>query len=214
MKRIIFIPCCVAFLSAPALGAILHASDLVDRIEARYRQSESLEAKFTQETYIEILNRKENRSGRLYMTKDKFRIDYTQPSEQSYIYDGKTLWIYTPAYKEVEIYENASARISREALTFLSGLNTLREEFRIPETRKHDTLSTLTLVPKDPQSGFTKIELSVAQSSLDIKKATLWPKQGNRTDYQFVDVTSDKEIEESLFTFKRPRDVKERRPDA
>jgi outer membrane lipoprotein carrier protein len=199
----------IVFISLPAWAQ----ADIVEQIEAHYCNSPGIQADFTQTTHIEIMDRDDIKSGTLYFTQDKFRIDYKKPQRQEYIYNGKTLWIYTPRYREVEVYANASDRISREALTFLSGLGELRQSFRIPKVKRTGQDYWLTLIPKSRESHFKKIILKVAQDSYDIRGAELWPKQGNISQYVFAQLDSHAALKPKLFDFKPPRGVEVRHPE-
>ncbi len=191
----------------------VHAADSVSRLQATYQNFKSLTADFVQETYIEILDRQEKRSGKLIFGTDRFRIEYQKPKKQLYIFNGETLWIYTPKYKEVEVYQAASERISREALTFLGGLGRLRETFRIPSVKKKGGELHYTLTPKDRNSRLKKIELSVDPKNYQVVAATLWPKEGNRTHYNFSNLKTDKTPADKVFSFKVPRGVQVRKPE-
>lgn len=190
------------------------AADHVSRLQETYQNTESFQAHFVQETYITILDRNEKREGKLSISAGKFRIDYLKPKTQAYIFNGKTLWIYTPKFKEVELYENAAERISQEALTFLGGLGKLREIFRIPSVKRKGSTITFTLIPKDSSSHLKKIALIVDKKDYQVREATLWPKEGNRSHYTFSNLQTDPVLTDKVFTFKVPRGVKVRRPDA
>ena len=202
-----------ALLLAIFLLPIRVYADIVDKIEAHYGQSPGIRAEFTQKTHIEIMERDDIKSGTLYFAKNKFRIDYKKPQQQEFIYNGKILWIYTPRYNEVEIYKNAADQISREALTFLSGLAELRASFNISQVKRSGQNYVLTLIPKDSESQFKKIILKIAQDSYAIQEAELWPKQGNVSQYSFAQLNSSDELESKLFEFKTPRGVTVRHPE-
>ena len=145
--------------------------------------------------------------------KKRLSIDYSKPEEQSYIFNGETLWIYSPKYKEVETYQDAAQRISREALGFLSGLGTLEETFKIPKVSGRAGQSVLTLIPRDKESRLKKIELVVAKEDNLLQAATLWPKRGNRSHYTFSKLKLDEKFADKLFHFKAPKNVTVLYPD-
>jgi outer membrane lipoprotein carrier protein len=189
------------------------AADLATSVQEHYSQVEYIQANFIQDTYIELLERNQTRTGKLYIGHNRFRIDYLKPEKQSYIFNGETLWIYSPKFKEVEIYPDADQRISREALNFLSGLDTLKSTFKIPKTQTLNEHAVLTLIPKDKNSRLKKIRLTVDKKDYELKEATLWPKQGNRSHYQFSHLKLDKKVSDKLFNFKVPRNVSVIRQD-
>jgi len=207
--KLVFALVTVSVLLAAQSGT---AVDVAHQIQDKYSQIDTLEAEFSQKTYIALLDREQTRSGKLYIAHNKFRIDYKTPEEQSYIFNGKTLWIYSPKYKEVETYEHTE-RISREALSFLSGLGALHDTFKVPSVKRRDNQNILTLIPRDRDSRLKKIELIVDQESNAIKEATLWPKQGNRSHYIFSKLKLGAGIADKLFQFKAPKNVTVLYPD-
>ena len=211
MKRVVYAISVAFFL---LVWTPTHAVDITHAIQETYKKTETIIAEFTQNTYVEILEREQSRSGKLYFGHNQFRIEYDKPHQQLYVFNGDTLWIYSPKFKEVEVYEDAGLRISKEALSFLSGLGDLRSTFRIPEIKKLNGITTLTLIPRDKKSRLKKIQLIVDNSSYSLQEATLWPKRGNRSRYIFSKLKLDKKISDKKFNFKIPKNVSIVRPDA
>lgn len=191
----------------------LAATDHIARLQETYQKAKTLQAQFVQETHVAILERTEIHEGTIWLAPGQFRVAYQKPKVQSYIYNGETLWIYTPHYKEVEVYEHAAEQIGREALAFLSGLGELRQIFRIPEVKVGPGKVTFTLIPKDRASRLQKIQLMTDPQSYTLQEAILWPREGNRSHYRFSSVETGKKLDESRFHFKIPRGVSVRRPD-
>ncbi len=187
---------------------IAYSENIADRVADHYAQLGTIRADFIQNTYVDILDSMQTRQGKLYLAPNKFRIEYREPEEQLYIFNGETLWIYSPPHQEVEIYTDAESRISREALTFLNGLATLQTTFRIPKavTRKEEV--ALTLIPRDKTSRLKKIEIVVAKDNLDLKEATIWPKQGNRSQYSFSNLETRMIIPDTKFNLRVPKKVR------
>ncbi len=210
--------CAVLSLWILGLSPIVQAKaldeTLIQQIEKTYQEMSGLKAKFTQHTYIPLLEREQKRSGVLYFGSNQFRIEYQKPAKQDYIFDGKTLWIYSPEHKEVEIYARAAEQIGREALAFLNGLGRLRDTFKIINTEKSGDTCTLTLEPKDKRSRLKELILSLDASSYKVKFATLWPKQGSKSRYTFSDLELNHKLAKKLFEFKPPSKVTIVRPDA
>jgi chaperone LolA len=209
MKRLLQITALGTLALASPIWA---ASDLLKNIEAHYKQTEHLQADFIQSTYIELLDREKVRKGKLSLSRNRFRVTYVKPEKQEYIYNGKTLWIYSPEHKEVEIYEEANAQLSREALSFLSGLGTLRDSFTVKIKSETKQQSQLELTPKSKTSRFRQLELTLDPESYLIKEVTLWPKQGNRSHYLFNHFQEKQELAAKIFEFKIPKKVTALRP--
>lgn len=192
-------------------GHAAFAGGLADRVQDAYRKTESFRADFTQQTKIEVLDRDVEESGDLLFSKPgKFSIHYKGKNERQYLSDGRTLWIYHPRDKEVEVIENVQDLVAKEALAFLGGLGEMTKEFRVTEG-KDGQLTQLTLIPKSKSAPFTKLVLTIDPQTSLVREADLFPKSGNKSRYVFSGVKTNESVADGLFTFKKSG-VKEIRP--
>lgn len=179
-------------------SSCLFASGLAERVQQTYKHTQSFRADFVQKTKVEILDREIEEQGELvFSTPGRFLIHYRGDRERKYISDGKTLWIYRPKDKEVEVYKNAGDLLSREALIFLGGLGEMTREFQVTEKKGDELL----LVPKKKDSLFQKLILSIDLKTFLVKKAVLFPKGGNRSFYFFSSIHLNESMPESIFSF-------------
>lgn len=182
----------------------LIASDLAQKVQQTYRDTHSFQADFTQSTHIELLDRDQVEEGILTFAKPgQFLIHYSGKNERDYISDGKTLWIYHPQEKEVEVIEKAQNILSREALVFLGGLAEMTQEFKVTEEKAQDKAHQLTLVPKSKSSPFLRLLLQVDASDSFVHEMTLFPKSGNQSHYVFSNIHRNINIPDSVFKFKK-----------
>jgi outer membrane lipoprotein carrier protein len=202
------------FLLVSLTAVQASAADLIARIEQTYRKAPSLQAAFTQKTTIELLDKEETKQGKLSLIKGKFLIEYQTPQKQTYTYNGKKLWIYTPDFQEVEIYRKAGKQMNQEALSFLNGLRNISELFIVESISSLSKTVVLTLKPRDAHSVFQQLNLTFDSESLKIQEARLWPRRGNQTHYVFKKIKIDQKLDSSLFDFKIPQGVQARYPDA
>jgi outer membrane lipoprotein carrier protein len=173
------------------------AAGLVEKVQQTYRQTEQFRADFVQTTKIEVLDRVVEEKGQLVFAKPgKFLIHYRGARERKYISDGKTLWIYRPKEKEVEIYEDLKNVVAREALAFLGGLGEMTKEFRVNEKG-----GELLLVPKRKGAPFVQLILKINPESHLVQEATLFPKSGNESRYLFSAIRVNEPVPETTFEF-------------
>ena len=174
---------------------VAHASELIEKVQHAYQQTDQFQADFIQKTKIEVLDREVTEKGHMIFAKPgHFRIHYEGDRERVYVSDGKTLWISHPKEKEVETYKNQDI-LAKEALVFLGGLGEMTKEFRVSEN------NGLVLIPKSKQSPFTKIILTIDPKTSLVRGATLFPKSGNFSHYDFSHIQT---LELPQTTFKRP----------
>jgi len=190
-------------MAAPAFAA-----GLAERVQSAYRATDSFSANFTQETVVEVLDRQISETGKLVFAKPgKFSIRYDGKKEREYVSDGATLWIYHPKDKEVEVIQNVSDVVSKEALSFLGGLGEMSKEFKVSEGGS----GSLNLIPKSKSSPFSKILLTIDLETHLASAATLFPKSGNKSEYIFSDIKANAAVEPSTFRFSK-KGVKEINP--
>jgi outer membrane lipoprotein carrier protein len=83
-------------------ASVSAVEDLVGKVDARYAQTQDLQADFTQETILEGFTTGFTSSGRLYLKKPGLlRWDYLQPSEEQIYVDGDQVMMYVPEHQQV-----------------------------------------------------------------------------------------------------------------
>jgi len=121
-----------ALLGHPAVSAADRTLDeVIGRVEERYTALEDLRASFAQAAFNKSLNRTIPAEGVVYLKKGgKMRWEYTAPTPQQIVSDGKSIWIYTPELNQVNVGE-APRALAGPAGSFLAGLGRLREHFTV-----------------------------------------------------------------------------------
>ncbi len=181
---------------------------LAGKVQETYRATEQFRADFAQKTAVEVLGRDVEERGEIFFAKPgRFLIHYQGDRERKYISDGKTLWIYYPREDEVEVYENLSEVVSREALVFLGGLGEMTREFKVQEKGKEE----LVLTPKNRRAPFSKVVLGIDPETHLAVRATIFSRTGNESRYEFSGTRANEPVPDSFFRF-RDKKVKKIRP--
>jgi outer membrane lipoprotein carrier protein len=177
-------------------------------LEARYDTLKSWQADFNQTTHVEILNQKLKKQGFIAVARpNKIHISYHNPAK-TYVSNGKKLWIYKDDKTALQ-FNKPKKIISKEALSFLSGLQNLSKLFDVKKTEKNSTqklgfnnkkLSHLDLIPKDDLSAVIKITLGIDSKEHIVKEAILYNVSGNITHYEFNKLAFDLNLDPTLFT--------------
>jgi len=178
------------------------ASDLAEKVQETYKKTGQFRTSFVQKSRIALLDREVEEQGELIFSKTesqagRFFIHYLGHREREYISNGQTLWIYRPHDKEVEVYKNLNDMISREALVFLGGLGEMKREFIVTQEGQ----GRLLLVPMKKAALFRKLLLQINPKTYLVQEAVLFPKSGNESHYQFIDIHVNEAIPESIFEF-------------
>src|SRR5438067_7007806 len=176
MKRLLtaMIVCLlVAATSAAQTAPPPSLDDVVRGLEGAYGRINDLKAEFSQNAFNKSLNQTIPATGTVYLKKGgKLRWEYTQPTPQEIVSDGKTLWVYTPTLNQVNVAPAPEA-LAGPAGSFLAALGRLRTAFQVrflnpSQAKDADGNWVLDLTPKQPLPTLTRLILSVDGKSWEI----------------------------------------------
>ena len=142
--------------------------------------------------------------GKLFYKKpNKFKWQYTKPTEQEITSDGKTLWIYLPENKQAYIYELVDNQgIGGEGQipgNFLNSLGDLGRDFNVkwgtPTERDAQGNYLILLVPKSPVASIHELLLVIprditttSSSAFPVIASTVRDAYGNTTNIEFTNI--------------------------
>jgi len=193
-------------------GAVPTLDEAVQRLEGTYKGIRELKADFQQSAFNRTLSQTLEAKGTLYLRKPgKLRWEYTTPTPQEIVSDGKQLWVYTPELKQVNV-SAAPQALAGPAGTLLQGLGHVREQFHVrflnpAQPADADGLVVLDLTPKQPEPLLARLVLAVDPRSWLVKKAVLYDELGNTVTVRFGEVAVNPNLPDRLFVFTPPPGV-------
>lgn len=199
----------LAFLQAPGVsGKGLNA--LIEGVDRTFARMRDLSADFVQ-IFEDPLNRKQQESGRLYLMRPRMmRWEYKSPEEKLFASDGKTVYLYVPADRQVNKEAVKESLDERIPLMFLVGRSNLRNEFaRIELLRDKPVLpgtQVLRLFPKS-RTEFKEIIMEVDPANYQIRRLLLSYYDGARSEFVFSNIRTNTGLQASLFELKVPPGV-------
>ena len=194
----------------PAAGPSL--DDVVRGLEGAYGKITDLKADFSQNAFNKSLNQSIPATGSVFLKRGgKLRWEYTQPTPQEIVSDGKTLWVYTPTLNQVNVAKAPEA-LAGPAGSFLVGLGKLREHFGVrflnpAQPRDGDGNVVLDLTPKQPLPTLSRLILSLDPKSWEVRKAVVYDQFENTVTMRFTKMALNSGLADSLFTFTPPKGV-------
>lgn len=201
----------VVLLSASLAGAET-LDGVIRDVESAYTRLNDLKAEFAQTSFNKSLGQTIQAQGVVYLKKGgKLRWEYTTPTPQQIVSDGKTLWVYTPQLNQVNTTAAPEA-LAGPAGSFLTGLGKLREHFEVRflnpvQPRDADGNWALDLKPKKPLPTMTRLILALDSRDFMVKKAVVYDQFENTVTMKFTKVTANAGLPDSLFTFVPPKGV-------
>jgi outer membrane lipoprotein carrier protein len=201
------------FLEVPVAGAAPSLNEVVEKVRETCARAQDLSALFEQTTSIRSLNQEQKASGILLLKRpNKMRWEYQKPEPRLFVTDGKTLWAYSPADKQVVVQEVGDAFASRLPISILAGDCQLRKDFEISAvdnaaTRGSGNFTILDLRPKHTEAGITRMLLEVNLKSYTIERITVFDPSGNTSVYTLSDLKLNPGLSDQQFTFTPPAGV-------
>jgi outer membrane lipoprotein carrier protein len=193
-------------------ASALTVDEVIQGLERVYRGMTDLKAEFTQSAFNKSLNSTIPAQGTVYLKKGgKLRWEYSEPSKQEIVSDGKTLWVYTPALNQVNTGP-APEVLAGPAGSFLAGLGRLREHFNVrllnpAQPTDAEGNVALDLTPKEPIPTMNRLILSLEPKFWQVRKAIVYDQFENTVTMRFTRVAVNSGLADRLFTFVAPPGV-------
>jgi outer membrane lipoprotein carrier protein len=191
----------LAALLGPAAAGASPASD----VEKYLNGLASWSADFTQtidDGHGKVLR---SAAGRLYLQRPgKFRWDYTEPSEQLILADGKQIWFYDKDLAQANVRDMDTSLASTPA-SLLSGSSSVSSQFDVTALSPSGGLQWFQLVPKHADTDFQLVRIGFDKGEL--RSMFLADKLNQITQLAFSNSKRNAPLAPNLFSFVPPAGV-------
>jgi outer membrane lipoprotein carrier protein len=145
-------------------------------------------------------------AGKFYLERPgKFRWDYSEPSEQLILADGKQIWFYDKDLAQANVRDMDSTLASTPAM-LLSGTGSVSAEFDIKALANDGGLRWFQLVPKHPNGDFQLVRIGFDKDG-ELSSMFLADKLDQITQLSFTHPIKNPKFAPDLFTFVPPPGV-------
>jgi outer membrane lipoprotein carrier protein len=135
------------------------------------------------------------------------RWDYTDPAGKLFLSDGKNVYLYSPANKEVEKFKMRDSEDMRVPLAFLLGKLNFDKDFQDFSSRQDGDLTWLAAKPKSENLPFTNVEFGIASDFRILRvKATSYDR--SVTEFAFDEEKVNPSMDSKIFRFQMPAGAK------
>src|SRR5437868_2139647 len=190
------------------LAAPNPARSLAQRVQDFYADTRDFSAKFAQDYSYLAMGRTEDSEGTVQVKKPGFvRWDYDKPDKRTIYVEGKTLWIWRPDDKEVQVKRDFGGDQLSSAFTFLWGKGDLLKEFKpksLPAQKDLPKGDVLELKPIKPVPGVEKLLFVVGKDG-QVLASAVTNAQGDVNQIVFSSAKVDQGLPDSLFHFEPPK---------
>jgi outer membrane lipoprotein carrier protein len=144
-------------------------------------------------------------AGRLYLQRPgKFRWDYSQPSEQLVLADGKQIWFYDKDLAQANVRDMDTSLASTPA-SLLSGNGSVSTQFNVTALPQSAGLQWFQLVPKHADTDFQLVRIGFDKGEL--RSMFLADKLNQITQLTFTNSKRNLPLAPDLFSFVPPPGV-------
>jgi outer membrane lipoprotein carrier protein len=188
------------------------AALIATRVQRRYDAIVDLSARFEQYSQSIVLSgpslggEEPSRGEVVFAKGGRMRWSYLEPEPSLVVSDGKTMWIYDEAARQVTRLPVQQEYLAGAALQFLLGEGRIDESFRVSALACTAQSVELELQPKQPAS-YEKLGLIADVETGLVRETTIVDLFGNRTRIRFLDVRLDLGPPDSTFRFEVPSGV-------
>ena len=192
---------CLAAVLAVATGTATAGGK--ERLQTFLDGVQSLQARFDQSVFDTSQGQTRRLEGMFYLQRPgKFRWDYTEPKGQLVLADGKTVWLVEDDLRQAYQKRQSEALRGTPALLLTEQLK-LEDHFEIADLGAGQDLEWVELIPRDPESQFTRVLLAFAGNEL--RRMELADKFGQVTRFGFSDIRRNPRLDPDLFVYVPPR---------
>lgn len=191
----------------------MSAEQVAERVQQFYKKTDDYHADFKQ-TYEDVAaGDKKISQGKVYFKKPgKMRWDYYtkggKTRDKVLVSDGSSFWIYEYEFKQVFKKCLADSQLPT-SLKFLMGQGDLLKEFNASFARNSSAeRPVLDLIPKVPTAKYTRLVFALNPTTFQVRQTTIFDPYGNTNKIEFIDAQINKNLPDSGFDFKPPRDAR------
>jgi outer membrane lipoprotein carrier protein len=197
--------------AVPAPQAPPAAADLARNLQRKYEQVRDFSADFEHIYEGGVMRKKLTERGTLLVKKPgMMRWAYTSPEKKVFVSDGRTLYSYVPADRQVIVSTVPPSDEASSPAMFLAGKGSIQRDFT-PRIAAAEGLASsevaLELVPRTRQNEYDWIVLVVDRTSLQIRRLVTADSQGGTSTFVFTKLRENVGLPDTAFAFTIPRGV-------
>lgn len=179
------------------------AGKILDQMSAKYQAMKAFKATFTQTLENDAAKVKENMTGDITVSGQKFRL---KVSGQEIINNGQTMWTYMKDENEVNIsdYEPEEGEISPAQIYTLYKKG-YKYSYVQEAKEAGEAVDIIELAPEDRNNPVFKVRLSVSKADKSLKSWKMFKKNGSRTTITIRKFQPNPPVDATTFNFDKAK---------
>jgi outer membrane lipoprotein carrier protein len=186
------------------------AADTARALQQKYDRITDFSADFTHVYEGGVLKKKSTEHGMVQIKKPgRMRWDYSAPEKKLFVSDGRKIYSYIPADKQVVVSNMPAEGEATMAVLFLTGRGNVTRDFTVSYADAAGTPDTwaLRLDPRQKQRDYDWLIVVVDRKTLQIRGLTAADQDGGRSSFTFTNYRENVGVADKLFEFRIPRGV-------
>jgi len=179
------------------------AGKILDQMSAKYQAMKAFKASFTQTLENDAAKVKENLSGDITVSGQKFRL---KMSGQEVINDGKTVWAYAKAENEVTVSDNEK---DEEEISPSQIYTLYKKGYKYTYVQQAkeggELVDIIELSPEDRTNQIFKVRMKVSKVDNSVKSWQMFKKNGNRYTVKINKFTPNVPVDATTFNFDKSK---------
>lgn len=198
----------IVLLPIASRGQDIHQT--AHAVDEHYNHLHSLQTDFTE--IYRGAGAERSESGTLWLKKPrKMRWEYRSPREKLFVSDGKAVWFYLPAERQLRKTDFKKLDDLRSPIAFLLGKTKLENELQglskvVDQAPLGSANTLLRGVPKAMADRVSEVLLEITPSS-QLARIVFTEVDGTTTEFRFASPKEDIEVSDRLFQFSPPSGV-------
>ncbi|MBD2715143.1 outer membrane lipoprotein carrier protein LolA [Microvirga sp. STR05] len=193
----------VSLLSAASAQQDPKAGKILDQMSAKYQTMKAFRANFTQTLENDATKVKENLSGDILVSGQKFRLKI---SGQEVINNGQTVWAYMKSENEVTISDNEPDEQEISPSQIYTLYKKGYKYSYVQEAREGgEAVDVIELSPEDRNNPVFKVRLKVSKADKSVKSWQMFKKNGNRYTFKINKFTPNVPVDATTFNFDKAK---------
>ena len=185
------------------------AQDFAKSVQQHYDAVHDFSADFTHAYEGGALRRQTTERGTVLVKKPgRMRWTYKSPEEKLFVSDGRKIYFYVPADKQVTVSSMPSEDKASTPILFLVGKGNLTADFTVSYIEGFvgpaDSVA-LKLVPKAKTPDFDSLVLVVDRRTLALRMLVAHDAQSGTSTFTFSNLKENVGLSDGQFTFSIPR---------
>jgi outer membrane lipoprotein carrier protein len=182
------------------------AQQVAAALQKKYDAVRDFSADFVNAYEGGVLRKKVSEKGTVQIKKPgMMRWIYAEPERKEFVSDGRRMYVYWPADKQVMVSPVPQEDQATSAVLFLAGKGNLVRDFTVSfAPGAPEDVYLLRLQPRQKDNDYDWLEVGVDKKTLQLRSLAFEDKQGGKSTFRFANFKENPGLSDKIFAFKIP----------